>query len=570
MPNGVFSSGYSVRKFSLLLAALLPLLAGCNAGMQQAARPASTAGQTAQRAADPILEKQLSAYDEATQLSSRPAVKAENQFRKGVALIGARRSADAIAVFEAMIAAWGDEADVAVQRFVMAGQLNAGAQYRMLKQYDKALATYEAAARRGADASDDGLRRNRAAAKADIGEVQIDRQQYAEATVSLRRMLAEECGAPEPIAGQTCLRARRQLAWALHKRGLNDDALATLNEAIQRPGNASATPQIREEMTRIHARKAMLLADVFKRPAEAVDAYGEAVKVGMQANTPTARYWSAVSLFNRGVALNGLGRRQEALESYDRVLLYFDSYNDQALILPLGYALLNKAYVLQALGRPAEALPVYEAAQRKAAQFRPDPRRDLIGLAQLGSGRVLTRLQRYDEAIARFDDAITTFKAAAKGELNELAAQAANAKATTLDLQRNRQSVLDQMASFDKALAAAREKPEPARSQGVGATLLLQATTYMVLGMHGEAITIFDRLDADYGGSTDTVLRGIAARALQGKALAQQGQGSNADAAQTMRRLIERHKDVQAGPASMAVREAEKWLQNNPQHDPVG
>jgi len=574
MPFGNLPRIFPRRFRNLLLAGLLlPLLVACNTiapgGQAVTTSPAGSGG-AATAPLPPAVENQLKAYDEATRLSSKPAVKAENQFRKGVVLLVARRGADAIAVFEALIAAWGNEQDVAVQRFVMAAELNTGTQYRQLKQYDRAIAVYEAAVQRSANASDDGLRRNRASARVDMGEVRIDQQQFAEATVLLRSMLAEECTATEPPqAGHTCARARRQLAWALHKRGLNEDALAMLNEAIARHGDAS-TPQLREEMTRIQARKGMLLADVLKRPADGAEAYGEAVKVGIQANTATARYWSAVSLLNRGVVLSSINRRQEALDSYDKALLYYDSYNEQALIVPLGYALINKAFVLQALGRPAEALPVYEAAQRKAAQYRPEPRRDLIGQAQLGSGRVLLRLQRYDEAIARFDQAIATFKGAPQGQLNELAAQAATAKATVYNMQQSRQNVLDQLASIDKGLAAMREKPEPDRSRGTAAILLLKATTYVVLGMHGEAIPIFDSLDADYGDSSDTILRGFAARALQGRALAQQGQGNNADAAQTMRRLIERHKDVRDGTAPLAVREAEKWLQTHPQYEPAG
>lgn len=570
-------STFSLYKPALLL---LLILAGCNGGNQDT-RPVTTAPASApttqQAVTRPLpvpqysaaLDGQLKAYDEATRLSTNPQVKIENQYNKANALQRAGRPTEAIAVYQGIIKDWGDSNAPNLRRYVVSSKMSIAQQYRVLNRPDDAYAAFEDAIASAGSGKDDGYINHIATSRLFQGEVLIDQRKFTEASILLRQNIADHCASTELRRLNTCARSRRHLAWALQQRGLLDDALAMLNEVIEQHGR-STTPESRLETTIAHARKGLLFGEQLKRPNDAIDAYGEAVKTGMLANTAEARAWSALALVNRGVALSNQGRRQEAIDSYDLAMLYFDSYNEPMLISSLGRALLNKAALLQALGRPADALPVYEAVLRKAGQARPSPLLDLIGQAQIGSGRVLLRLQRYDEAIASFDRTINQLGSSPRSELRELAAQAASAKASAYRLQQSRADVMKALDNFDAELQAERAKSEPERSRGLASKQLLRATTYLVLGMHDEAITAFGAVDADFGTSQDSIVRGFAARALQGKALAQQSQGNNSAAALTMRLLIERHKDMREGSTPQVVREAELWLRAHPQHEPVG
>ncbi|MBP7063015.1 tetratricopeptide repeat protein [Ferrovibrio sp.] len=569
-------STFGLHKPALLL---LLILAGCNSGNQDT-RPVTTApaASTAQEAVTrplPVpqysaaLDGQLKAYDEATRLSTNPQVKIENQYNKANALQRAGRPAEAIAVYEGIVKSWGDTTEPNLKRFVISAKMSIAQQYRVLNRPDDAYAAFEAAVVSAGSGKDDLYKNHIATSRLFQGEVLIDQRKFTEAAILLRQSIADHCTSTDQRRINTCARSRRHLAWALQQRGLLDDALAMLNEVIAQHGRGT-TAELRLETTIAHARKGLLFTEQLKRPNDAIEAYGEAVKTGMLANTAEARAWSALALVNRGVALSNQGRRQEAIDSYDLAMLYFDSYNEAGLVNPLGRALLNKAALLQALGRPAEALPVYQAVLRKAGQARPGPQLDLVGQAQIGSGRVLLRLQRFDEAIATFDSAINQLGNSPRTELREIAAQAASAKASAYRLQQGRMDVMKALGNVEAELQAERAKPEPDRSRGVASKQLLRATTYMVLGMLDEAITAFDGVDADFGTSQDSMVRGFAARALQGKALAQQSQGKNTEAGATMRHLIERHKDMREGTTPQVVREAEQWLRAHPQHEPVG
>ena len=107
----------------------------------------------------------------------------------------------------------------------------------------------------------------------------------------------------------------------------------------------------------------------------------------------TTRYWGAIpimssSLTNRGHALAGLGRLEEALASLDRALALRPDFTE---------GLSNRGNVLRALGRYDEAMADY----RHALAIRPD---SVVALNNLGV--TFNGLNRCDEALAKFDEAL--------------------------------------------------------------------------------------------------------------------------------------------------------------------
>jgi tetratricopeptide (TPR) repeat protein len=108
----------------------------------------------------------------------------------------------------------------------------------------------------------------------------------------------------------------------------------------------------------------------------------------------------AEALSNRGATLHDLKRFEEALASYDRAL---------AAQPDLAQALCNRGVTLQAQNRPEEALSSYDCA----IAVRPD-----YAKALSNRGATLYALQRFKEALVSYDRAIAAQPAYAEAHLN--------------------------------------------------------------------------------------------------------------------------------------------------------
>jgi len=92
--------------------------------------------------------------------------------------------------------------------------------------------------------------------------------------------------------------------------------------------------------------------------------------------------------YNKGIVLDDLGRKEEALKAYDKAIEF--KLNDHE-------AWNNKGIVLDDLGRKEEALKAYD----KAIEFKPDKQE-----AWYNKGNVLNSLGRKEEALKAYDKAI--------------------------------------------------------------------------------------------------------------------------------------------------------------------
>ncbi|MEK8016509.1 MAG: toll/interleukin-1 receptor domain-containing protein [Candidatus Parabeggiatoa sp.] len=126
--------------------------------------------------------------------------------------------------------------------------------------------------------------------------------------------------------------------------------------------------------------------------------------------------------FNRGNALDDLGRYEEAIASYDKALQFKKDYH---------ISWYNRGNALRKLGRHEDAIASYD----KALRFKPDYHE-----AWNNRGNALAKLGRYEDAIVSYDKALQ-FKADKHEAWNNRALALA-------DLGRYE----DAIASYDKAL----------------------------------------------------------------------------------------------------------------------
>lgn len=557
---------------------LLALLAltGCTMNQQAATTAPATAGGSPapssaiaiSRPLTPVQEAQLKAYDQATQFSSNNQVKITNQMNKAYVLVGALRLADALSVYDRILQEWGDATAVEQRRNIALAWLNKGQLHKGLKQRASEAAAYDELLQRFGKDSDSAIRRTLSSARLYQAESQLEGQKYLEATEILRQVEGGYCAEAGSFNEPVCGKVRNRIGAVLERRGLKEDALAAYEHTIHRH-SASTAAMVRQEVTYAYVLKGQILVDL-KRRLEAIDAYDGAVNFGTLANTVQSKAWAAMALVNKGASQDATGKPLEALTSYDRLVAQFDINPDAPSVYAVSRGLLNKAYILQKQKRPQDALPLYDGVLRKVERNTSAQFREVTGMAYLGRGRAQMQLQRYDDSIVAFDTVIARLGAANEANLRELASHAASAKAMVYNLKQSRAKVVESITAFDATLRTAEGKPEPARSIETAGILSAKAMLYTAIGMHDEAIAVYDDVIARYGTSGEAKLREAVAGIYYVRAVVLRQQGQTAEAARHMRELIERYKGAREEAILRVVKRAEEWLEQNRQFDTVG
>jgi tetratricopeptide (TPR) repeat protein len=210
---------------------------------------------------------------------------------------------------------------------------------------------------------------------------------------------------------------------ALHLLGVIASQVGRHDVAVDLIGRAIA----RDRMSPLyHSNHGLALAGL-KRFAEAIESHDRALS--LRPDNAEVRY-------NRGNALLALGRPHEALEAYERALLARPDHVE---------ALCNRGAALAALGRNDDALLSYDRALAVAPDFSE---------ALANRGNALKALGRLDDALLSYDRALT----ARPGD-----AQALFNRGVTLHELKRFEAAL---ASYDAALAASPDYAEALSNRG--------------------------------------------------------------------------------------------------------
>ncbi len=126
----------------------------------------------------------------------------------------------------------------------------------------------------------------------------------------------------------------------------------------------------------------------------------------------------AMAYMNKGVALDSLGRSNEAVDEYDKAIairedLVFEQKREE-LANDLAVAYLNKGVTLWKLGRLNEAVDEYYKAIAILEDLVFEQKREELGnnlaMAFMNKGLALDNLGRLNEAVDEFDKAIVLFR----------------------------------------------------------------------------------------------------------------------------------------------------------------
>jgi len=170
----------------------------------------------------------------------------------------------------------------------------------------------------------------------------------------------------------------------------------------------------------------------------------------------------AMALFNRGEALGNLGRHDDAVGEYDRVVDAYGAVPAAAEIV--AWSLVNMGIELERLGKLAEAVRVYESLAARFAGASEPPLIAQMAKASFNTGNALALLGRAEDAVAEYERVVRDY-AGEPLAARDVAAALANRASLLCQLHR-RAEALDACGEF-RRLAAGLPGDEVLRSTEV-------------------------------------------------------------------------------------------------------
>ena len=167
----------------------------------------------------------------------------------------------------------------------------------------------------------------------------------------------------------------------------------------------------REYKARVFLNRAESLRRL-NRASEALDACNEAVcLVNAEGANAKETELTAETLFEKAVVLEGMGRYDEALDSYSDLIARFIESEVTAVFGLALSAVINKTLRLDVLGRIDEALNTYEALEQYCWDGQPQSIVDLFEKAALNKAALGIKTGDYRTAIATATHVLDRFPA---------------------------------------------------------------------------------------------------------------------------------------------------------------
>ncbi|CAA2101907.1 tetratricopeptide repeat protein [Variovorax paradoxus] len=346
------------------------------------------------------------------------------------------------------------------------------------------------------------------------------------------------------------LDARLLKAELEHHRGLPQDALATLDAAIER-FDAGTDPAVVLRVARARLASVANLRELAQHTQAQVLCLqvADQIEAGLADAAPELRLEGvrALTLFFDGLGLDEQARRAElvgwllerygrdassqvrrmamvraydwavglrdqgdgeaALAACDRTLVTFARDTDAVVQRTVASTLLNKGYVLlEQLGRTDEALGVYEKLMNTLRDAVAPELQDMLAKATAGRQSCLKRLRKAGPADA--------------GELPPALRDEVRDKVKEGRRHGDAGESLEAIALFDEVLAAHAASTHPELRRQCARALVHKTFCLVALERFDEVIAAADAMDARYGADASTEMQEQVALSLQYKSTA--------------------------------------------------
>jgi tetratricopeptide (TPR) repeat protein len=333
--------------------------------------------------------------------------RAEYLLNRGFLLGELHRLEEAIAVFDDLLARFGNATEPPLREPVARALVNKGITLGELDRSAEAVAVYDDVVERFGNATELPLREEVGRALVNKG-VRLGALDRGAEAVAVYNDVVERFGnATEPPLREHVARALVNKGFRLGELDRSAEEIAAYDDVLVRFGNATELP-LREEVGRALVNKGVRLG-ALDRGAEAVAVYNDVVERFGNATELPLREEVARALANKGFRLGELDRSAEEIAAYDDVLARFGNATEPPLREHVARALVNKGFRLGELNRSAEEIAAYDDVLARFGNATELPLREQVAKALVNKAIVLGALDRSAEAIATLDDLLARF-----------------------------------------------------------------------------------------------------------------------------------------------------------------
>ena len=132
----------------------------------------------------------------------------------------------------------------------------------------------------------------------------------------------------------------------------------------------------------------------------------------------------AFSLYNKAITFGRLGKSQEEIDVYDKLIEMFENSTENVILEQISKALYNKGVILRKLGKSDEAISVYNKLINKFENFEENNISAQVSMALFDKGFILGQLGEFEKAIKVYDEVIKKFKDSKENIILEQVSQA--------------------------------------------------------------------------------------------------------------------------------------------------
>jgi tetratricopeptide (TPR) repeat protein len=277
----------------------------------------------------------------------------------------------------------------------------------------------------------------------------------------------------------------------------------------------SRDPVLQSKGARALFNKGITLGQLGRRE-EAIAVYDDVVGRFGTATETALHELVARALFNKGVRLGELGRLEDEVAVYEDIVNRFETAVEAFFRQQVARALFNKGVSLGELGRVEEEIAVYDDIVNRFGTAAEIALREQVAEALVNKGVRLGHLDRDEEAIAVYDNVVDQFGMAAENTLREEVVRALVNKGVSLGkLGRSKEEI----AVYDDVVDQLRTAVEPGLREGVARALVNKGVTLGQLGRDEEAIAVYDNVVSRFGTAAEIALREQVASALGHKSV---------------------------------------------------
>ena len=229
---------------------------------------------------------------------------------------------------------------------------------------------------------------------------------------------------------------------------------------LLKPGEAPDDPQIKDEVEEVAGTadgkrekertsgdyRALITRAVIKKDWSEVEKRARAMLAVVEEKDDASQ--TAFALFSIARAQARQDQKEQAIETYDKLIDQYSESDDPALLTEVAKALVNKGADLGALDRSEDAIAAYDEVVKRFGKSHEPALQEQVANAIFNKGFRLGELDRAEEEIAAYDEVARRFGKSDQPEIKAAVASALFNKACVFALQSNPSSATSALSEW--------------------------------------------------------------------------------------------------------------------------